>query len=268
MNTKLLIALIVGAIVIGGAVLMYGTPGSPASPTATTTATTPNSAGSGAQAGTVTKTTPTGVVTMGKATSPVVTTSATVVVSGTAAIVTGMITPNGSPTTYWYDYDTTDALSMHTTKLTIGSGYTSLAAPTLIKPVSPNTKYQYRLNAENAYGVVTGQVFSFTTNTNTSPMVVIPVLHSIDASVITRTTATLNAELTPGASPASYWFEYGVTKDMGNTTPVRSTSVATLVVVSAPVTGLKPYTDYYFRLNAQNQYGTWNGAVTSFRTTP
>lgn len=267
--TKLLIALVIGVIIIGAA-LMYGTPGSSTPPTTTTTTDTTTSGTTGssrAQADTITtKTTTTGTVTTGKATSPTVTTSATVVVSQTMAIVTGKITPNGSPTTYWYDYDTTDALGLHTTKQTIGSGYASLAAPAAITPISPNTKYQYRLNAENAYGTITGEVFSFTSNTSPSPVVVRPDLHSVSASALARTSATLNGELTTNGPPTSYWFEYGVTKDMGNTTPVQSTGASAKITVSASVTNLKPYTDYYFRLNAQNQYGTRNGEVTTFRT--
>ena len=267
MNSNLLTALVVGAVIILGglAFFFYGTPGGSTPSTATDTASgvtsgTTGDASSGTT-GTVTTTT-----TSGTPTAPVVTTGAAGVVSNSNAAVTGKITPNGSPTVYWYEYDTTSAFGLHTSNQSLGSGYTSTAAPAILIGLAPNTKYLYRLKATNAYGTVTGQSLSFTTNTNTPSQVVPPVVGSDPASLVTRTTATVNGHLTPNSPPVSYWFEYGVTTDLGNTTPIKSTSASVEANLSASLANLKPYTKYYFRLNAQNQYGTVNSAVTSFMT--
>jgi phosphodiesterase/alkaline phosphatase D-like protein len=268
MNRNLLTGLVIGAIVIiGGAFLIYGAGKSTEVDTAVTTPdeTTHTNTGTVPVGGTGTTVTPSTTVNP-TPTSPLVTPSTVVAVSNSSAVVTGKITPNGSPTVYWYEYDTTNAFGLRTANQSLGAGYASVAAPALISGVSPNTKYFYRLKAMNAYGTITGQSLSFTTNTTVATPGVLPVVGSDTATLITNTSATLNAHLTPNSPPVSYWFEYGLTVDMGSTTAIKSTNSTVKVGVSAVLTGLKPFTKYYFRLNAQNAYGTLNSQVTTFTT--
>ena len=267
MNRNLLAGLVVGAIIIiGGGFLIYGTSGDSTVETATTTPDgTSHTTGTVPAAGTGT-TVMTPVTTSPTPTSAVVVTSAAVAVSNSTAAVTGKITPNGSPTVYWYEYDTTNAFGLHTANQSLGSGYASVSAPALIIGIAPNTKYFYRLKATNAFGTVTGQSLSFTTGTTVATQPVAPMVGSDPATLITSTSATLNAHLTPNSPPVSYWFEYGLTPDMGSTTAIKSTDGTFKIGISAPLTGLKPFTKYYFRLNVQNAYGTLNSQVTTFTT--
>jgi phosphodiesterase/alkaline phosphatase D-like protein len=74
--------------------------------------------------------------------------------------------------------------------------------------------------------------------------------------------------VTPNGAETSYWFEYGESTDLGSITAFHSTGNGTTpAAVSVALAGLKPLTKYYVRVNAQNQFGTTNGAIVSFSTT-
>jgi len=71
----------------------------------------------------------------------------------------------------------------------------------------------------------------------------------------------------PRSSQTTYWFEYGDTTDFGHVTALQSAGSGNASAsVSAQVSGLTPLTKYYFRINAQNQYGTVNGTTQNFTT--
>ena len=78
----------------------------------------------------------------------------------------------------------------------------------------------------------------------------------------------LNGGVNPNGSQASYWFEYGKSTGLGNvTTYLETNNGSSMMSVSAGLSGLEPLTKYYFRMNAQNAYGTVNGSILSFTTT-
>src|ERR1035437_1268739 len=136
MNNTLIAGLIIGAIVILGGIafMVYGTPtGSPS-----TTATTTTDVGASGVDTSGTVTTNTTKTTTTTAASPTVTTSTLVIVSNANAIVTGKVTPNGSATSYWYDYGRTSALDQKTGVQSIGSGNVSIAAPVIINGLAQN----------------------------------------------------------------------------------------------------------------------------------
>lgn len=253
MNSNLIASLVIGAIVILGgiALVVYKVPVDTTALTATTTVATVSS----------------GVSETMHPTTPLVTTGTQVVASNSTAVVTGKVVPNGFQTSYWYEYGRGSGLGIRTDAQSIGSGYNSITAPAIISGLSANTVYYYRLSAMNAGGTGTGQTYSFTTNTDPQLQGVAPTTRTIAASTLTRTTANLNGQVTANSTNASYWFEYGETSDFGNTTAFQS--VGTLAAgqnVSISVSDLKPATKYYFRMNAQNQYGTVNGAIMNFTT--
>jgi hypothetical protein len=54
---------------------------------------------------------------------------------------------------------------------------------------------------------------------------------------------------------------------LGNTSVVSSTSDGnTKITVSNSLSGLQPFTTYYYRIDTQNQFGTTNGSILSFTT--
>jgi len=198
---------------------------------------------------------------------PTLTTNPTPIVSNSTALVNGAVTPNGSQTTYWYEYGKTSALGGSTAPQTTGSGYLSIAAPAYIKGLSPSTTYYFRLVGSNAAGTVSGQVYTFTTDTTPPPVVATPAVSSAEATNVTRTGATVGGLVTANGVPTSYWFEYGTKADLGSTTPLTVAGSGTGVQnVTAPLTNLKPATKYFYRLNAENKFGTVNGSILSFTT--
>lgn len=199
--------------------------------------------------------------------APTVETNTSAVVSNSTAVVTGRVTPNGAPTAYWYEYGLSTALGQRTNAQSIGSGFGAIPSPGYITGLSANTTYYIRLSAENSVGTVNGTTYSFKTNTNPPPQGSAPAVGTQAASDVERTTAQLNGRVDANGAQTTYWFEWGDNVNFGRTTPLLSAGDGTVAVaVSASLTGLEPRTRYYFRINAQNQFGTVNGARLNFTT--
>jgi len=202
--------------------------------------------------------------------TPLVTTNASVAPTDTTAVLTGTVTPNGAFTNYWYEYSVSSDLSNKTSSRsqTIGSGFASISAPGYITGLVKDTTYYFRLVALNDYGKIEGAQYSFqTSHGNPPPVGSVPTTRTLAASGISRTTANLNGEVTPNRASTQYWFEYGKTANLGDTTAIVSVGDGTAKLPAvASLAGLDPITTYYFRLNAQNQFGTVNGAILNFKT--
>ena len=199
---------------------------------------------------------------------PTATTGPKAFPTATTVIVTGGIIPNGAFTNYWFEYGTSASVTSKTGVQNVGSGYTNIATPAYIVGLKANTTYYYQLVAENSNGKVTGTQYSFKTTQNTpSPVGSIPAVKTLAANGVSRTSANLNANIDPNRDSTQYWFEYGTTKDLGRTSAIASVGAGDVTkLVSLGLTDLATSTTYYFRINAQNQYGTVNGSTMSFKT--
>jgi hypothetical protein len=200
--------------------------------------------------------------------APTVETERNTLPSNSTAIVSGRVTPNGASTEYWYEYGESQSLGSRISPQLIGSGFTSILAPGYVTGLKANTTYYFRLSAKNQYGTAHGATYSFRTNSNPPPQGSVPVGVTAAATNIGRESARLNGEVNPKGAEATYWFEYGDTTALGNVTSFQSAGHGTSIVkVSANLSGLRPLTKYYFRLNVQNQYGTFISTVLTFTTT-
>lgn len=257
MNQNLIIGILVAVVILGGGYfLLNANPATPGTDTTTTTpAPTDNS-------------TPTPNPTTGaSATAPRVVTNSGVSPSNATAVVTGQVTPNGAQTSYWYEYGESTTLGGKTSSQAIGSGWSAIPSPGYITGLKANTAYYFRLSAINAYGTVNGTTYSFSTNSNPPPAGSAPTVKTLSVSGITRTSATLAGDVTPNKAGTQYWFEYGKNGDLGNTTALTSVGDGSAKVsASAAIANLEPATTYYYRVNAQNQFGTINGAILTFKT--
>ena len=199
--------------------------------------------------------------------APVVETVNNPAPSNTTVVVSGNVSPNGAPTSYWYEYGTSNNLGSRTPSQSIGSGFRSVPAPDYITGLTPSTHYFFRIAAQNRLGTTNGGIFEFSTNTTPPPVGNPPTTQTNAASAVTNTTANLNGRVNPRGNQTSYWYEYGTTTDLGNTTNFQSAGSGTASNnVTVPIAGLAANTKYYFRLNAQSQFGTVNGATQSFTT--
>ncbi len=187
--------------------------------------------------------------------------------SNSTAVVSGKVTPNGAPTTYWYDYGLTDAVGIKTSIQTLGSGFNAINTPGYITGLRANTKYFFRLSAENRLGLVHGTTYEFTTNNTPAPQGSAPSIQTSSATDVDRDSAKVNGKVNANGYATDYWFEYGENDSLGDTTDFESIgSKQVSLSVSASISSLKPLTKYYFRLNAQNQYGTVIGSLQTFTT--
>ena len=84
---------------------------------------------------------------------------------------------------------------------------------------------------------------------------------------VSTTTAVVVGTTNPDGAKTTYWFEYGTTMSYGSTTDAVVAAAGWKPLgAAAYITGLKPATQYYFRLGAKNAYGTAYGSVYSFIT--
>jgi len=251
MNNNLIIGILAVIILVGGGIWLMNS-GGPSGTTATSTPTT---------------NTQTTTTTTSTASAPKVTTGTLIVATNSTAIVTGEIVPNGAQTSYWYEYGETKSFGSRTNAQNIGSGYVSISAPAYITGLKANTSYNFRLVGENSFGIVNDDTLSFTTNSNPPVAGTAPTMQTDAATSVTRTSANLNGRVNPNGSNTSYWFEYGNSSSLGNTTSFQTTGAGnTSLSVSLPVSGLAPATKYYFRMDAQNRFGTMNGTILVFTT--
>lgn len=83
-------------------------------------------------------------------------------------------------------------------------------------------------------------------------------------------TATLNGSVNPNGFKASYRFDYGTDTSYGSSVPVPVGQLAagsSPVAVSHGLTGLRPLTNYHYRLVATTRAGTSETSSGTFRTT-
>lgn len=199
--------------------------------------------------------------------APVATTNSTFTPTDTTAVVEGIVNPNGASTSYWYEFGTTQALGMQSPRQLIGSGDVATLAPGYITGLTKSTTYYYRLVAENSFGKTAGAQRTLKTSTvGAAPVGVIPSVQTLAANGITKSSATLRGTVTPGGVMTQYWFEYGKNSNLGNTTAFVSVGDGSAAISASATPTLEANTTYHYRINAQNQYGTVNGAVRTFKT--
>ena len=94
-----------------------------------------------------------------------------------------------------------------------------------------------------------------------------PYVETNDATNINTASATLNGFANGQGLSTRVWFEYGLDRDMDNTTSRKSLGSGASDF-SAPILKLKTNAVYYFRAVARNNEGTAYGNTLSFRTSP
>ena len=195
---------------------------------------------------------------------PVATTGAPDSITETAANLNGSVDPNGSPTTYHFEYGTTAGYGLTTPESDAPEGTGPAAVKAAISGLTRNTIYHYRLVATNAAGVSRGSDITF--RTATGPQA--PSLRSTSAHDVFSRGARLLTSADPNGQPTTVRFEYGRTTRYGSSTDrVDVGSGTSAVPVSINVDGLQPNTRYHFRAVATNATGSARSVDRAFRTT-
>lgn len=104
---------------------------------------------------------------------PSVTTGSPSSIDQSSATVTGTVTPNGQPTTYYFRYGTTTSYGLQTTPASAGSGKTPVAVHATFYGLSQDATYHYQLVATNSAGTASGADQTLTTTPTPSQTVVL-----------------------------------------------------------------------------------------------
>jgi DNA-binding beta-propeller fold protein YncE len=95
---------------------------------------------------------------------PTATTGPATNIAQTSAVLTGTVNPNGSATTYYFQYGTSTAYSKQTSAQNAGSDTTTRSASVSISALLPGTTYHVRIVAMSAAGTTDGTDQTFTTS--------------------------------------------------------------------------------------------------------
>ena len=97
---------------------------------------------------------------------------------------------------------------------------------------------------------------------------ILPIVARLPFSNLSKTTVTLNGTVNPDGSPATAYFEYGLTTSYGTTAPVGLDPAdgTTAVPVSATLSGLTSGATYHYRLTSANALGASSTADGTFST--
>ncbi|HET8953897.1 MAG TPA: fibronectin type III domain-containing protein [Solirubrobacteraceae bacterium] len=184
--------------------------------------------------------------------APAATTGAASGVTRSAATLNGTADPNGTSTTWYFDYGTTTAYGLQSAGGDAGAANDPVAVSTALSGLSAGTTYHYRLVAVSADGTVTGADRTFRTAAGPS----LPSLSSTGAREVGPTSASLRSRIDPNRGVTTYHFEYGLSSSYGSRTPERSAgSGDSPVAVAETIEGLQPYRRYHFRVVATNEAG-------------
>ena len=193
---------------------------------------------------------------------PSATTGSAASVAQSSATVNGTVNPNGTDTTYYFQYGTSTSYGTNTSVTDAGSGGTDVQASANLTGLTASTTYHYRLVAVSATaGTTDGADQTFTTTTP-------PAVTTGSPSSVTRSSATVSATVNPQGQSTTYYFRYGTTNAYGlQTSPADAGSGTGGVGVHASFFGLNPDTTYHYQVVAQNAGGTSFGADQTLTTT-
>ncbi len=190
------------------------------------------------------------------ASSPAVVTASATGVSDTSAVLHGTVNPNGSSTTYYFQWGLTIGYGVNGKPLSAASGVKPVSVHETASGLIPGTVYHYRLVATNQVGTTVGNDRTFKTAGHPPPGVVTGPANDVNA-----TGATLTGAVNPAGAATTWSFQWGASPNFGQQTAAQTLSSATSAqnVVGSLQGLLAPGTLYYYRLVASH-----GGAVTSY----
>jgi hypothetical protein len=200
------------------------------------------------------------------ASSPTVTPRPATGITTTGAVLNGAVNPNGSITTYHFDYGPTTALGTLTSPVKLGAGTSAVAVKAGIANLTGGTVYYYALVATNAYGTSVSTVKTFKSGGNPPPVPTTGAAAGDEPNQV-----TLTGTVTTDGQATTYYFQYGLEPTYGlQTTPVTIPAAATPVAVQATLTGLAPAATFHYRLVATHgsAVDTGVGADATIETLP
>jgi hypothetical protein len=203
-----------------------------------------------------------------KTSPPTTQTNNAVDIERMTATLKGQVNPNGSATSYWFEYGNDKDFGHVTTYQTTNAGSSFMVVSGNITSLSPLTKYYFRLNGQNQFGTVNGATMTFTTDGPAAFSK--PTVSSPTSSAVNSSSAMLGGRINANGADTTYWFEYSTDSLLGNligsgTTKKTVTGMNTQTI-QTKVDGLNSGTKYFYRLVGKSEYGTVYSDSASFTT--
>jgi len=180
--------------------------------------------------------------------------------------IEGQVLPGAQHASCQLEYGTTEAYGLRApcNEGLIRSADSGAVASVHVTGLEPGTAYDYRLIVENTSGPsapVEG-VGTFTTPIPT------PLLSAESVSGVGTFDATLAGTVATEGTRTRYWFEYGATEALGQSTPGGEAPAGPGEAPVGPeaISGLTPDTVYYYRLRAANRWHEAFGLTQTFTT--
>lgn len=194
--------------------------------------------------------------------TPAVTTGVYSIAGGSSVQILGLADTGGdTDARVWFEWGTSASLGNRTNSQSI-STITNVIE--YLSSLSSNTKYYYRIVAENSQGISRGNIMPLIISKGNST--VLPSIITRSATDITNTSAAMKGYVDPmGSSDTRTWFEWGSSTNLGNSTGAIYREGSSYF--SFFIGGLYKNATYYYRAVAQNSRGTIKGTILSFKTT-
>jgi hypothetical protein len=194
---------------------------------------------------------------------PEVTTSEVTSIGLTTATGGGNVTSDGNSEVTSKGISFTPFIAPTSSDKTTNDGHGTGSFKSMMTGLRPGTNYYVRAFATNAAGTQYGQPVTFRT-AGTAPEVAVDNFEYTSTNI----SATLHARVNSMGLNTTVTFEYGMefplTLSVGATqNPLISNY---LTDVSATVTSLTPYTQYYYVVKASNELGTTSSRIINFMT--
>jgi len=178
--------------------------------------------------------------------SPAVSTGSASKIGDTSATLGGSVNPQGTKTTYQFEYGLTTQYGVLTKPASAGSGGKAVAVTAGIGGLIPGTTYHYKLLATNKYGESAGTDRTFKTAGHSPPEAA-----TGPASQVHEFGATVTGTVNPNGQATIWEFQFGPTIAYGySTNPSTLPASNTTSVVSTTLTTLEPGVTIHYRLLA------------------
>lgn len=177
------------------------------------------------------------------ASSPSVSTGSASSIKTSSATLNGTVNPNGSSTSYQFEYGLTTAYGATTSPKPAGRGTVAKAVSASVAGLIPGTTYHYQLLAQNKSGGANGSDRMFKTSGNPPPDV------ATGGVQIGATSAIATGIINPHNQTTTYYFEYGLTTAYTALTPPATVAAGAVpVTVSQQLAPLAAGTVIHYRL--------------------
>lgn len=191
-----------------------------------------------------------------------VSTNAASSITGSSAVLNGIVNANNTSATVTFEYGTSTAYGTSITAFQSPvTGNSPTAVNATLSGLAAATVYHFRVKAVNTNGTVTGDDYTFTT-------LIAPVATTLASTSVTTTSSTMNGSVNPNGNQTTVTFEYGTSASYGSevTASQSPLSGSGAQAVSASLGGLLQGTLYYYRVKAVSVGGTAYGSQLTFTT--